>query len=152
MGFYLLHESMLQSVLAARDRWLRPGGVMLPSRATILAAPVSLSAFRRRKIDFWDDVHGFDMTALKPHAWEAATAAPLVRSLRRALPPRVTDGGGPLHTPGRRVSKSCRSVQRPACISIDSASLSAQLHLAVPPNVLSLAVSPTPSIDGVPLR
>jgi hypothetical protein len=25
MGFYLLHESMLGSVLYARDRWLKPG-------------------------------------------------------------------------------------------------------------------------------
>ena len=30
MGFYLLHESMLKSVLAARDKWLKPEGIMLP--------------------------------------------------------------------------------------------------------------------------
>eukprot|EP00906_Rhabdomonas_costata_P029185 RCo041207 len=33
MGFYLLHESMLSSVLVARDRWLKPGGLLLPRRA-----------------------------------------------------------------------------------------------------------------------
>lgn len=80
MGFYLLHESMLQSVLVARDRWLRPGGLMMPSRAHIHAAPVSLHAFRRSTIDFWDDVHGFNLTALKPRAWDSAMASPLVRA------------------------------------------------------------------------
>lgn len=56
MGFYLLHESMLNSVLVARDRWLRPGGLMLPSSATIYAAPLSLG----RSLSWWGDVYGFD--------------------------------------------------------------------------------------------
>jgi hypothetical protein len=34
----LLHESMLLSVLCARDRWLKPGGLMLPAAATVYAA------------------------------------------------------------------------------------------------------------------
>ena len=32
MGYALLYESMLDSVLHARDKWLVPGGVMLPDR------------------------------------------------------------------------------------------------------------------------
>lgn len=32
MGFYLLHESMLEAVVAARDKHLKPNGVMMPSR------------------------------------------------------------------------------------------------------------------------
>ena len=32
MGYALLYESMLDSVLVARDRWLRSGGVVLPSK------------------------------------------------------------------------------------------------------------------------
>lgn len=28
MGFYLLHEAMLDSVLVARDKFLKPGGTM----------------------------------------------------------------------------------------------------------------------------
>eukprot|EP00912_Choanoflagellata_sp_UC4_P002208 UC4_evm1s1395 len=39
MGFYLVHESMLSSVINARDRYLKPGGILLPSIARILAAP-----------------------------------------------------------------------------------------------------------------
>jgi hypothetical protein len=43
----LLHESMLLSVLCARDRWLKPGGLMLPAAATVYAAPLSLSSVNR---------------------------------------------------------------------------------------------------------
>lgn len=39
MGFYLLHEGMLDSVLHARDKFLKPGGLMFPQTATIYAAP-----------------------------------------------------------------------------------------------------------------
>lgn len=37
MGYCLLYESMLSSVLFARDRWLKPGGAILPDTATIVS-------------------------------------------------------------------------------------------------------------------
>ncbi|XP_050422866.1 protein arginine N-methyltransferase 6 [Adelges cooleyi] len=42
MGFYLLHESMLDSVLYARDTFLRPDGCMFPSHCALYASPCSL--------------------------------------------------------------------------------------------------------------
>lgn len=36
MGSLLIKESMFDSVAYARDKWLKPGGLMFPSRATIL--------------------------------------------------------------------------------------------------------------------
>jgi protein arginine N-methyltransferase 1 len=33
MGYFLLYESMLDSVLWARDKYLAPNGKMLPDRA-----------------------------------------------------------------------------------------------------------------------
>lgn len=36
MGYCLLYESMLSSVLYARDRWLKPGGAILPDTATMV--------------------------------------------------------------------------------------------------------------------
>eukprot|EP01052_Picozoa_sp_SAG31_P009957 SAG31_NODE_533_length_14371_cov_6.455367_19_plen_243_part_00 len=53
MGFYLLHESMLGSVLAARDRWLKPGGLLLPHRAVLVAAPFSHSHTLERTRAWW---------------------------------------------------------------------------------------------------
>jgi protein arginine N-methyltransferase 1 len=35
MGYFLLRESMLDSVIRARNRWLKPGGAMFPSHATM---------------------------------------------------------------------------------------------------------------------
>jgi len=37
MGYCLLYESMLASVLYARDHWLKPGGAILPDTATIVS-------------------------------------------------------------------------------------------------------------------
>ncbi|CAN0212898.1 unnamed protein product [Ectocarpus sp. 13 AM-2016] len=36
MGYFLLRESMLDSLVRARDRWLVPGGLMFPSRCTMM--------------------------------------------------------------------------------------------------------------------
>ncbi|CAG5055657.1 unnamed protein product [Parnassius apollo] len=40
MGFYLLHEGMLDSVLAARDKFLKKDGEMFPESAAIYVAPL----------------------------------------------------------------------------------------------------------------
>jgi hypothetical protein len=45
MGYALLFESMLDSLLAARDRWLAPGGALLPDLAAIHVAGASRQAF-----------------------------------------------------------------------------------------------------------
>lgn len=37
MGYCLLYESMLSSVLYARDHFLKPGGAILPDTATIVS-------------------------------------------------------------------------------------------------------------------
>lgn len=36
MGYCLLYESMLSSVLFARDKWLKTGGAVLPDTATMV--------------------------------------------------------------------------------------------------------------------
>ncbi len=68
MGFYLLHESMLDSVLNARDKHLKENGIMMPSSARIFASPCSLKALRSSSIDFWQDVYGFNMAPLASEA------------------------------------------------------------------------------------
>ncbi len=44
MGGLLLMEDMLPVVLYARDRWLKPGGLLLPGRARLFLAPMNDSA------------------------------------------------------------------------------------------------------------
>uniref|UniRef100_A0A5F9DVU3 Protein arginine N-methyltransferase 6 n=1 Tax=Oryctolagus cuniculus TaxID=9986 RepID=A0A5F9DVU3_RABIT len=41
MGYGLLHESMLSSVLHARTKWLKEGGLLLPASAELFVAPIS---------------------------------------------------------------------------------------------------------------
>eukprot|EP01065_Artemidia_motanka_P008375 TRINITY_DN14200_c0_g1_i1.p1 TRINITY_DN14200_c0_g1~~TRINITY_DN14200_c0_g1_i1.p1 ORF type:complete len:332 (+),score=75.98 TRINITY_DN14200_c0_g1_i1:74-1069(+) len=62
MGFALVAESMLPSVLRARDAWLRPGGHMFPDRARLLVAP-----FTDPEPAFWENVHGVTMRCLQKH-------------------------------------------------------------------------------------
>jgi type I protein arginine methyltransferase len=41
MGHFLFSESMLEPLIALRDRWLKPGGIMLPGRVAMSAALVT---------------------------------------------------------------------------------------------------------------
>lgn len=62
MGYCLLYESMLPSVLAARDKYLRPGGLLLPCRCTMLVQGVGDF---EGKLGWWGDVYGLDMSPLR---------------------------------------------------------------------------------------
>jgi hypothetical protein len=51
MGYALLYESMLPSVLFCRDKWLVPGGLMLPDRTTMLICAIEDHKFKEEKIN-----------------------------------------------------------------------------------------------------
>ena len=52
MGYFLLRESMLDSVLVARNKFLKPGGAMYPSHANMYLAPIRTHVAQRRVTDF----------------------------------------------------------------------------------------------------
>nr|ACU17791.1 unknown [Glycine max] len=60
MSYMLLYESMLGSVINARDRWLKLGGLILPSSATLYMAPVTHTDRYSDSVDFWRNVYGID--------------------------------------------------------------------------------------------
>jgi protein arginine N-methyltransferase 3 len=64
MGYCLLYESMLDSVIYARDKYLVPDGLMVPSHATLRIAPLADSDLIASHVDFWRDVYGFNMTSM----------------------------------------------------------------------------------------
>ncbi|KAJ2726148.1 hypothetical protein GGI07_000787 [Coemansia sp. Benny D115] len=75
MGYFLLFEAMLDSVLVARDRFLAPGGLLAPSASYIYLTAVDQQALEDTDAAFWDDVYGFKMTAMKQdHKPKEATA------------------------------------------------------------------------------
>ncbi|XP_077211280.1 protein arginine methyltransferase 10 [Tasmannia lanceolata] len=53
MGYFLLRESMFDSVICARDRWLKPTGVMYPSHARMWMAPIR-SGLGDQKMDDYE--------------------------------------------------------------------------------------------------
>ncbi|CAM9440311.1 unnamed protein product, partial [Phaeothamnion confervicola] len=71
MGFGLLFETMLPSVLIARDRYLtRPGGLVLPD-----ATPLFVEGVRdpEGRLDWWRNVHGLDYTCIQEEALRDAS-------------------------------------------------------------------------------
>lgn len=75
MGYFLLYESMLDTVLYARDKWLVPNnGIIFPDKAVMYLTAIEDGNVRRDRFDYWDDVYGFDMSAIK----EIALREPVV--------------------------------------------------------------------------
>ena len=72
MGYFLLYEAMLPSVLYARDKYLKPDGIMAPSSATMWIAPVADPEFVSDHISYWRDVYGFDMKAMQEGIYDEA--------------------------------------------------------------------------------
>ena len=81
MGFYLFHESMLRSVIAARDKFLSPDGIILPSTASLYICPVSLKQYHKEQIQYWKDVYGFDFSPALPRVKENMLSQPQILSI-----------------------------------------------------------------------
>jgi protein arginine N-methyltransferase 1 len=50
MGYFLLYESMLDTVLYARDKYLAPNGLIFPDKATIFMAGIEDGEYKDEKI------------------------------------------------------------------------------------------------------
>ena len=65
MGYFLLYESMLDSVLWARDKYLnKETGKMLPDRAQIYIAGIYDEQYKHSKTEFWKDQYNIDMSIM----------------------------------------------------------------------------------------
>ena len=63
MGFCLIGEQMLTSVLLGRDKWLKPGGLMFPDSASLSVFLLGEKALAEKE-DFWKNVHGWDFSKM----------------------------------------------------------------------------------------
>lgn len=75
LGCYGVDENMLAPVLVARDRWLKPGGRMIPSVVTAWLAPVHHPA-GRDAIALRTQPYGLDLSALAPFSPDEAVWLP----------------------------------------------------------------------------
>lgn len=73
MGYFLLFEGMLDTVIYARDHLMEEGGKLLPNRSKIFLAAFSDSNFYERNVDFWNDVYGFSMSSMISDVTSEAT-------------------------------------------------------------------------------
>ena len=94
MGYFLLYESMLDTVLLARDKYLKPGGLIFPDTASMHICAIEDQEYKEEKINcacsyvvtlgalsvlngcwlVWDNVYGFDYSVIK----DIALREPLV--------------------------------------------------------------------------
>jgi protein arginine N-methyltransferase 1 len=68
-GYFLLYESMLETVIYARDKYLnKQNGLLFPDKAVLYICGIEDSEYKNQKINFWDNVYGFNMQAMKDNA------------------------------------------------------------------------------------
>ena len=84
-GVLPAYQRSLVSIIDARDRFLNPGGCVIPRRETLWAALVEAAPLHQKIADVWGkDVFGIDMTAVRP------TAVNTWQKTRLCLPDLVT--------------------------------------------------------------
>lgn len=64
MGSFLVFESMLETVLLARDRWLKEDGKLYPAIARMFLAPLDMSSFFNKRVKFLRNVPDLNLSAL----------------------------------------------------------------------------------------
>lgn len=79
MGYFLLFESMLDTVIFARDKWLVEGGLIFPDKVTLYISGLEDGEYRSEKWDYWNNVYGFKMSCIK----DLAKMEPLVETADR---------------------------------------------------------------------
>lgn len=73
IGFLLVHERMLESYVTAREKFLKPGGLMMPTTGSILLCPFTDDALYREqasKATFWNNTNffGIDFSSVSSQA------------------------------------------------------------------------------------
>jgi type I protein arginine methyltransferase len=70
MGFFLLYEGMLDSVIYARDKFLKKDGLMFPERAKIYIAAADDLEYKIKDDSLWtENEYGINMTCMRDK-WE----------------------------------------------------------------------------------
>jgi len=64
MGYFLLFEGMLDSVIYARNNYLKPDGMLLPNRCTISLVGYGSQERYQNFVEFFQDVYSFNMKCM----------------------------------------------------------------------------------------
>ncbi|XP_064545390.1 protein arginine N-methyltransferase 1 [Drosophila montana] len=69
MGYFLLYEAMLDTIIYARENHLKPNGKILPNRCTLHLLGIN-EALHEQHVEFWSDVYGVNMSDLRKRSIE----------------------------------------------------------------------------------
>ncbi|CAG5104417.1 Oidioi.mRNA.OKI2018_I69.chr1.g1243.t1.cds [Oikopleura dioica] len=75
---------MPQTVIYARDKWLAKDGIIMPDKASLYFTALEDRNYKDQKVEFWNNVYGFDMSIMK----DVVVREPLVDTIVAA-----TDNG-----------------------------------------------------------
>lgn len=64
-GPCLFIDSSFEGIISAKNRLLKPDGIMMPNEARIIGAAISDVSFSNQRKHFWENVYGFDFSAIK---------------------------------------------------------------------------------------
>ena len=84
LGFYLYNERMLETYIIARNKFLRPTGLMFPSKADLFVMPFSDESLYAELVnasEFWhstNNFHGLDLTCLAESATDERLSQPVI--------------------------------------------------------------------------
>jgi protein arginine N-methyltransferase 1 len=81
MGYFLLYEGMLDTIIWARDRYLISDGLILPDLVTLNMVAIEDAKYKKEKYEFWEEVYGVNMSCIK----DIALSEPLVDYVEKSL-------------------------------------------------------------------
>ncbi|XP_030385697.1 protein arginine N-methyltransferase 1 [Scaptodrosophila lebanonensis] len=68
MGHCLLYESEILEVLQARDRWLKPGGFILPDLGRLYLIGAAEQVMKNQRCNWWLDVYDMKMSIMRRYS------------------------------------------------------------------------------------
>ena len=84
MGYFLLYESMLDTVLLARDKYLKPGGLIFPDHAMLYLAAIEDQEYKEEKINCVSRISSFGSVKMLIHLRMAQSGTTSTGSTTRA--------------------------------------------------------------------
>ncbi|KAK0088487.1 hypothetical protein PV325_011788 [Microctonus aethiopoides] len=78
MGFYLVHEGMLDTVLLARNKFLKPDGLLFPCIAKLHAVPCQIPEY----FDFFNDIYDVKMKSFGDNIRREKSSKPEIMTIK----------------------------------------------------------------------
>eukprot|EP01064_Diplonema_japonicum_P033209 TRINITY_DN6498_c0_g1_i1.p1 TRINITY_DN6498_c0_g1~~TRINITY_DN6498_c0_g1_i1.p1 ORF type:complete len:362 (+),score=72.95 TRINITY_DN6498_c0_g1_i1:72-1088(+) len=77
VGNLLTNEPVLKELIAAREKYMKPDGTIIPDNATLHLTTCSDREYKNDSLGFWDNVYGFRMLPMKQLVLDCPAIAPI---------------------------------------------------------------------------